>query len=73
MDNTNGNDDEEKDADGAPNQTEEGPEDGRTGETPDENDEGEKDSSPLAIHQRTNSGDEKTAGYVLQMEVGARS
>ena len=73
LENTDGNDHEEKDADGAPDQTEKGPEDGKTEETPDENDEGEEDSSPLAIHQHTSSGDKKTASYVLQMGVGARS
>ena len=73
MDNTNANDSEEEDSNGAHNQTKEGPEDGKTGETPDRNDERKEDNSPLAIHQRTNSGDEKTAGYVLRRKGGTRS
>ena len=73
LDNTNANDGEEKDSNGAHNQTKVGPEDGKTGETPDRIDERKEDNSPLAIHQHTNSNNERTAGYVLRGKGGARS
>ena len=73
LDITNASDSEEEDSKGAHNQTKEGPEDRKTGETPDRIDERKEDNSPLAIHQHTNSDDERTAGYVLRGKGGARS